>query len=108
MLLPSLQNLLIEDCPSLESFPVGGLPSNLKYLTIINCSRLIGSLKGALAANSLLERLSIGQVDAESFPDEGLLPVSLTSLTMSHCPNLKTLGNEGLCQLSSLKTLTLL
>ena len=95
----------------LESFPGEGLPSNLQYLKIIKCavgSRLVGSLKGALTDSSSLKSLTIGEVDVECFPDEGLLPLSLTSLSIYHCQNLKTLDYKALYQLSSLRSLRLL
>ncbi|CAJ1978022.1 unnamed protein product [Sphenostylis stenocarpa] len=107
MLLPSLKKLCIEDCPRLESFPEGGWPSNLKEMELENCSRLVESLKGALRDDPSLETLWIGEVDAECFPEEGLLPLSLTSLYITHSPNLKKLDYNGLCQLSSLKKLLL-
>ncbi|CAJ1978023.1 unnamed protein product [Sphenostylis stenocarpa] len=105
MLLPSLTELYISNCPRLESFPGGGLPSNLKVVTLNNCTRLIGSLKGALGDNSSLESLYIENVNAECFPEEGLLPLSLTTLCIADCPNLKELDYKGLCQISSLKKL---
>ncbi|XP_027911078.1 putative disease resistance RPP13-like protein 1 isoform X2 [Vigna unguiculata] len=70
MLLPSLDGLHIRDCPTLESFPDGGLPSNLKYITLWNCFRLVGLLKGALGDSSSLECLGISTPDAECFLDE--------------------------------------
>ncbi|XP_027911079.1 putative disease resistance RPP13-like protein 1 [Vigna unguiculata] len=72
MLLPSLIGIDIKDCPRLESFPEGGLPSNLKYITLNNCSRLHVSLKGAFRDGSSLEILTINNVEAECFPEEGL------------------------------------
>ncbi|KAG4957689.1 hypothetical protein JHK85_044069 [Glycine max] len=108
MLLPSLKKLQIQDCPRVESFPEGGLPSNLKEMELYNCSSgLMASLKGSLGDNPSLETLKIGKLDAESFPDEGLLPLSLISLCISAFPNLKKLDYKGLCQLSSLKELIL-
>jgi len=107
MVLPSLRFLSIEECPRLESFPEGGLPSNLEVLEINNCSRLIGSLKGAFGDNPSLKRLCIEKLDAKCFPDEGLLPLSLTSLTISCGGNLEKLNYIGLYQLSSLKMLGL-
>ncbi|KAH1148519.1 hypothetical protein GLYMA_15G230900v4 [Glycine max] len=109
ILLPSLKNLLIDSCPRVESFPEGGLPSNLKVMYLYKgSSRLMASLKGAWGDNPSLETLRIGKLDAESFPDEGLLPLSLTYLWICDFPNLKKLDYKGLCQLSSLKGLILL
>ncbi|ESW05710.1 hypothetical protein PHAVU_011G202900 [Phaseolus vulgaris] len=100
----NLQTLRIQGCSVLQSFPDRGFPSNLKLLQISNCSRLVGSLKGASKDNSL-KTLWIGEVDAECFPHEDLLPLSLTSLTISDCPNLEKLDYKGLHQLSSLQNL---
>ena len=107
MLLPSLNELHIRDCPKHEWFPEGGLPSNLKVMTL-SCSRLlVGSLKGAFRDNPSLRRLSIEKVDTKCFPDEGLLPLSLTELIIRDCPNLEKLDYKGLYQLSSLQSLRL-
>ncbi|XP_068485205.1 putative disease resistance RPP13-like protein 1 [Phaseolus vulgaris] len=107
MLLPSLRTLWIQGCSVLELFPGGGFPSNLKDLRIINCSRFVSSLKGAFTDNSSLKSLWIEDVDAKCFPDEGLVPLSLTSLAISDCPNLEKLNYKGLHQLSSLQYLNL-
>jgi len=107
MLLPSLNELHIRDCPKHESFSEGGLPSNLKVMTL-SCSRLlVGSLKRAFRDNPSLEQLFIEKVDAKCFPDEGLLPLSLTELIIRDCPNLEKLDYKGLYQLSSLRSLRL-
>nr|KYP32406.1 Putative disease resistance RPP13-like protein 1 [Cajanus cajan] len=70
-LIPSLHELYIQDFPKVESFPEGGLPSNLKKISLYNCSKLIASLKGAVGANPSLESLCIGELDVEYFPNEG-------------------------------------
>ena len=67
----------------------------------------MASQKGALGDNPSLEMLWIGNLDAESFPDEGLLSLSLTYLRIHDFPNLKKLDYKGLCQLSSLDELIL-
>ena len=67
----------------------------------------MASLKGALGDNPSLETLEITELDAESFPDEGLLPLSLACLVIRDFPNLKKLDYKGLCHLSSLKKLIL-
>ncbi|WVZ02904.1 hypothetical protein V8G54_023710 [Vigna mungo] len=103
-----LQNLTIKDCPRLELFPEGGLPSNLNSIELINCFRLVGSLKRVFGDSSSLEWLKIEKVEAECFPDEGLLPLSLSFLIIYDCPNLNKLNYKGLLELSSLRTLYLI
>ncbi|WVZ01756.1 hypothetical protein V8G54_022562 [Vigna mungo] len=51
--------------------------------------------------------LGISTPDAECFPDEGLLPLSLSFLIISDCRNLKKLNYKGLLELSSLRRLNL-
>jgi len=105
--LSSLQTLALSHCPRLESFPDRGFPSNVEKLAISNCSKLVSSQKGAFRDRFSLVSLWISELDAECFPDEGLLRVSLTSLTIHRCPNLKKLDYHGLYQLLSLKVLAL-
>ncbi|XP_022634653.1 putative disease resistance RPP13-like protein 1 isoform X2 [Vigna radiata var. radiata] len=108
MLLPSLRELHIKECPRLESFSDGGLPLNLKFIRLDYCFRLVGSLKRVLEDHpSLLKTLMIGKVEAECFPDEGLLPLCLSELRIYDCRNLKKLNYKGLLELSSLETLCL-
>jgi hypothetical protein len=105
-LFPSFLLLIIKNCPQLEPFSDGGLPSSLKCLYIIGCSKLlIDSLKWAWGIHTSLEALHIQKVDVESFPDQGLHPLSLKSLHISSCPNLKNLDYKGLCHLSGLEAL---
>ena len=107
-LFPSLTCLTIDSCPQLEVFSNGGLPPSLKFMVLCGCSNLLlSSLKWALGINTSLKSLRIGNVDVESFPDQGLLPRSLTSLRINDCVNLKKLDYKGLCHLSSLEDLIL-
>ncbi|QCD95232.1 disease resistance protein RPM1 [Vigna unguiculata] len=101
ILLPSLNKLLIIECPQVEMFPDGGLPSNVKEVSLSSL-KLMTSMIETLDANTCLESLSIRNVDVECFPDEGFLPRSLTSLVIQNFPNLKRLDYKGLCHLSSL------
>lgn len=98
----SLRDLSKKDCPQLESFCDGGFPSNLQYMYLCNCSKLITSLKRALETNTSLVGLYIEEVDVESFPDQGLLPASLTYLFIHRCPDLKKLDYKSLRHLSFL------
>ncbi|KAL2326259.1 hypothetical protein Fmac_025317 [Flemingia macrophylla] len=107
ILLPCLTTMHIWGCPQLELFSNGGIPSSVKWMAITYRSKHLTSLKGALGPNPSPVRLSVRGVDAESFPDEGLLPPSLTALEIRHSPDLKRLDYKGLCHLSSLKLLHL-
>lgn len=108
ILLPSLYKLSINDCPQLVSFSARGLPSSIKSLLLIKCSNLlINSLKWAFPANTSLCYMYIQETDVESFPNQGLIPLSLTTLNITGCQNLKQLDYKGLDHLPSLSSLTL-
>ncbi|KAJ7960191.1 Disease resistance protein [Quillaja saponaria] len=85
ILLPSLRHLWLYDCPQLESFPIGGLPSNLVHLSIEMCPKLVG----------------------ESFLEERLLPTNLECLYLHGYQNLKTINYKGLLHLQSLRRVTI-
>ncbi|XP_059653642.1 putative disease resistance RPP13-like protein 1 isoform X2 [Cornus florida] len=109
-LLPSLQKLWIHSCPEVESFPDGGLPSNLRALWISNCEKL---MKGRMGWGlQTLPSLGFFIIDGayeeevlESFPEEWLLPTTLTELCIGFLPNLKSLNYKGLQHLTSLRGL---
>jgi len=91
---------MIIDCPKVEMFPDGALPPNVNEV-FSSSLKLIASLKETLGTNTCLQSLSIKNMDVEFFPDEVLLPHSITSLRIDHCPNLKKMEYKGLCHLSS-------
>jgi len=106
-LLLSLNYLKINNCPGVE-LSDECLPLNLKHIHLLNCSKVVASLKkGVWGTNPSIESLSIQKEDVECFPDEGLLPVSLTRLHIKDCPNLKKLNYRGLYHLSSIQKLLL-
>ncbi|XP_028781985.1 putative disease resistance protein At3g14460 [Neltuma alba] len=106
ILFPSLSYLLIKCCPQVESFPEGGFPSNLKYLDVLECSKLIASRMGwHLSSLTSLVYFGIGDADDESLPNIGLLPPTINSLVFYNCSNLRSLQHKGLCHLSSLEVL---
>jgi Leucine-rich repeat (LRR) protein len=110
ILLPSLDKLSLSDCPQVESFPEGGLPSNLNEISIFRCDKLFASRLGwGLQTLPSVRRFSIGDKseDAESFPDEGLLPTNLTYLFIGNFPNLKYLDTKGLQHLTALEELVI-
>ncbi|XP_062117674.1 putative disease resistance RPP13-like protein 1 [Humulus lupulus] len=108
-LLPSLQELVIYDCPELESLPRFGLPLSLRELTIKDCDKVIASRKNwNLRALPNLISFDFGWYKGEdmvSFLEQGLLPTSLTSLKIDGVACLKTLDDKGFQELTSLKEL---
>nr|XP_007150966.1 hypothetical protein PHAVU_004G009300g [Phaseolus vulgaris]ESW22960.1 hypothetical protein PHAVU_004G009300g [Phaseolus vulgaris] len=101
ILFSSLTGLHITMCPEVELFPDGGLPLNIKTMSL-SCLKLIASLRDNLDPNTSLQILFIERSEVECFPDEVLLPRSLTSLYIYNCRNLKKMHYKGLCHLSFL------
>ncbi|XP_059654413.1 putative disease resistance protein At3g14460 [Cornus florida] len=111
-LLPSLERLYIWNCPEVESFPDGGLPSNLTTLWVCNCEKLMkGRIGWGLQTPSSLKEFDIwGEYEEEmleSFPEEWLLPTTITTLWIAKLPNLKSVNHKGLQHLTSLTSLYL-
>ncbi|GMY22691.1 putative disease resistance RPP13-like protein 1 [Fagus crenata] len=93
-LLPSLVSLQLIHCPELESFPQGGLPSNLVTLHINGCDKLISNRMGwGLQGLHSLRKFRVWSrcKEVESFPEEALLPPTLTDFYISFSPKLKSL-----------------
>ncbi|KAK8557963.1 hypothetical protein V6N13_050313 [Hibiscus sabdariffa] len=103
----SLQTLYIDKCPALESFPTEGLPSGLIALSISFCDKMTPHKGWKLDKLHSLGHFQIegGCEELESFPEEGLLPTNLTSLSISGLLNLISLDGEGLQKLTSLHSL---
>ena len=102
-LLPKLEYLYISNCQQIEWFPGGGMPPTLRTLDLRNCEKLLSGLEWMDMVTSLNVH---GPCDAiNSFPKEGLLPPSLTSLSLFDLSSLKTLECKGLLHLSSLQQL---
>eukprot|EP00261_Vitis_vinifera_P038739 XP_019079982.1 PREDICTED: putative disease resistance protein At3g14460 isoform X1 [Vitis vinifera] len=111
-LLTSLDKLWISDCPEIVSFPEGGLPTNLSSLHIGSCYKLMESRKewGLQTLPSLRRLVIVGGTEGglESFSEEWLLlPSTLFSLDISDFPDLKSLDNLGLENLTSLERLVI-
>ncbi|XP_034704062.1 putative disease resistance protein At3g14460 [Vitis riparia] len=109
-LLTSLEYLTIADCPEIVSFPEGGLPTNLSSLHIWDCYKLMESRKEwGLQTLPSLRGLGIDgctEEGLESFSEEWLLlPSTLFSLVIWRFPDLKSLDNLGLENLTSLERL---
>ncbi|KAL2335685.1 hypothetical protein Fmac_016898 [Flemingia macrophylla] len=78
ILLPSLTELEIIDCPQEEMFCDGGLPSNIKSVRSLKFETYC-LIKRGLGSQRLSTNLSIVRVDVESFSGEGFLPLSYFS-----------------------------
>ena len=107
-LLPSLGLLHIEDCPEVEIFPQGGLPSSLIHLVLSNCSKLVAQHASwdlqKLTSLSSLTIEDCDDIELDSFPG-GLLPNSLTSLSLQNLPHLKSLNGNAFRCVASLEEL---
>ena len=109
-LLPSLLYLKLWECSELESFPEGGLPSNLQILAIYWCHKLfLRRMDWGLQSLHSLREIEIRYDDREvgSFPEEALLPPSLILLGISF-PHLTSLNGKGFQHLTLLKQLEIL
>ncbi|KAJ8775075.1 hypothetical protein K2173_020079 [Erythroxylum novogranatense] len=108
-LLYSLEELIICSCPKLESFLEGGLPVKLHRLVIVGCTELINgrNKRNFDCLPSLLYFKIGGYQHAECFPEESLLPPTLTSLEIVSFPNLKSLEYKGIQHLTSLQCLSI-
>ncbi|KAI6675946.1 hypothetical protein NL676_036742 [Syzygium grande] len=101
-----LDYLEIERCPSLTSFPEGGLPrANLKRVHVMNCENL-RALPEQMQNLTALQELCISDCPGiESFP-EGGLPINLVSLEIKDCESISPLTDWGLHRLNSLDKLS--
>ncbi|KAM6547120.1 hypothetical protein CsatB_027856 [Cannabis sativa] len=130
--LTSLSSLSIWCCPSFVSFPKGGLIApKLTFLNISQCEKMMW-LPDKMSLISLyvlsihykplvsvmnwnlqtLSHITHVQIDGtgeevESFPEEGLLPATITSLCISTFSKLRGLDKNGLKQLTFLQTLAI-
>jgi len=107
-LFTNLYMLKLSDSRELESFPMGGLPSQLSWLEISNCPKLIASREewGLFQLNSLKDFFVSDEFEnVESFPEENLLPPTLEFLYMEKCSKLRILNSKSLLPLKSLKHL---
>ncbi|KAK2440168.1 putative disease resistance RPP13 protein [Trifolium repens] len=107
-LFTNLHSLSLYDCPQLESFPRGCLPSTLSGLEIQNCPKVIASREkwGLFQLNSLKSlRVSDEFEKVESFPEENLLPPTLEYLALNKCSKLRIINNKGFLHLNSLNHL---
>jgi len=101
---PSLDGMGVNNCPRLES--LFGM-SHLNRLSIYNCEKLWQNrMNWGLQSLSSLKYLFLGGVgEVDSFPEEGFLPTTLTSLFIGNFGNLKGLNGRAFQHLTSLQRL---
>ncbi|XP_062115527.1 putative disease resistance RPP13-like protein 1 isoform X2 [Humulus lupulus] len=103
---PFLHYLFISHCPVLESLLDWGSHSKLKTLYLWNTKVLFENrIKWDLQKLSRLEEINIRGWENDSFPDEGLLPITLTTIWIENCSKLETLNGKAFQQLTSLTSL---
>ncbi|XP_040994355.1 putative disease resistance RPP13-like protein 1 [Juglans microcarpa x Juglans regia] len=111
MLLPSLTQFWIIKCTNIETFLEGGLPSSLNRLVIWDCEKLVESRMGWSLQNLASLRYLVidggSKLDVVSFPEKGLLPTNLISLSISGFPKLTSFDKNGFKNLTSLEYLTI-
>ncbi|KAM6567912.1 hypothetical protein CsatA_027040 [Cannabis sativa] len=105
--LSALKHFNITDCPLIEPFPggEGGLPVSLCELDI-SCDVFLRMKWNRQTFPHLTSlRIDGREEDMESFPEEGLLPTTISHLEIWRFSKLKGLDKNGLTQLTSLQTL---
>ncbi|XP_022756851.1 putative disease resistance RPP13-like protein 1 [Durio zibethinus] len=103
-----LEDLEIEECPSLKCFPRGSLPPSLKRLKIQGCIGLHSLPEGLMQADnnksaSYLENLEIIGCPSLVYFPEGKLPTSLKMLKIWDCLKLEPLSDRMLPNNASLE-----
>ncbi|KAL7234991.1 hypothetical protein ACSBR1_018464 [Camellia fascicularis] len=92
----SLGVLRIKGCASLISFPMKGLPSMLRQLSVSQCGAL-QSLPELITLNNLQELLVSGCASLRYLLSRGGLPSTLKQLNIFWCDNLESLfAEEGI------------
>ncbi|PON89747.1 NB-ARC domain, LRR domain containing protein [Trema orientale] len=101
-----LEFLSISGCPKLESLLEWGPHSKLKELCLFGCKKLFENhMHWYLQRLSSLKLVNIWGWDDKSFPEERLLPNTLTSLYIQSCRHLEFLNGKAFEHLASLDAL---
>ncbi|KAL6327687.1 hypothetical protein AAG906_022627 [Vitis piasezkii] len=104
--LTSLQFLNIGHSPRVDSFPEGGLPPTLKFLSVVNYKNLKTPISEwglhTLTSLSTLKIWGMFADKASLWDDEFLFPTSLTNLHISHMESLASLDLNNIISLQHL------
>ncbi|XP_062113796.1 putative disease resistance protein At3g14460 [Humulus lupulus] len=103
--LSSLKSLEMRGCPLVETIPEGGLPISLSKLGIYYHQLLRIKWNWQTLPNLRNVTVDGYKEDLESFPEKGLLPATITSLSIDGFSKLRGLDKNGLSQLTSLQQL---
>ncbi|KAF7849439.1 hypothetical protein BT93_L0796 [Corymbia citriodora subsp. variegata] len=98
----TLKTLGVEDCKGVESLEEIAVVESLRSLDITRCMNL-GSLPQCLHTLAHLTRLTISNCLALEIEDFPPLPLTLSSLTLSRCPKIKSIAS---CNIASCNNLT--
>ncbi|XP_062113509.1 putative disease resistance protein At3g14460 isoform X1 [Humulus lupulus] len=103
--LSSLKSLTIESCSLIKTIPEGGLPISLSTLGINYHQLLRMKWNRQTLPHLRVVTVEGDEEDLESFPEERLLPATITSLSIHRFSKLRGLDKNGLSQLTSLQQL---
>ena len=106
--LTCLEELQINSCPKLVSFPEVGFPPNLRSLTLSNCEGLKclpDGMTSKMSTNScLLETLDIDNCSSLICFPKGQLPTTLKKLRIISCESLSSLPEGMMMHCNSIHT----
>ncbi|XP_019092223.1 PREDICTED: putative disease resistance protein At3g14460 [Camelina sativa] len=101
----ALQSLEIRDCPNLETFPQGGLPTpKLSSMLLSNCRKLQALPEKLFGLSSLSSLFIIKCPQIETIPGGGF-PSNLQTLCINFCDKLTPRIEWGLRDLENLRNL---
>ncbi|XP_062115667.1 putative disease resistance RPP13-like protein 1 isoform X2 [Humulus lupulus] len=107
--LPSLETLNIYDCEEMKDLiprTQQTVTAKVKALSLWNTKVLFENhIKWDLQKLSCLEYIYIRGWEDDSFPDEGLLPITLKRIVIENSSKLETLNGKAFQQLTSLASL---
>ncbi|KAM6570422.1 hypothetical protein CsatB_018407 [Cannabis sativa] len=103
---PFLASVFLSDCPVLESLLYWGSHSKVENIWLWSTKALFKNhTKWDLHRLSCLKLVNICGWEDESFPDEGLLPITLNEVAIQSSSNLETLNGKAFQKLTSLNFL---